>query len=267
MADVERPVLDDGDRHHLARVLRLRQGERVSVSDGAGTWLLCRFDGEGGVDRLGEPESWPSPHPAITVGFAPPKGDRADWAVQKLTELGVDRIIPLRTRRGVVRWEAQRSERQLARWRAICRQAAMQSRRLWLPVVDAPCPPAQVGGAPVGGAPVCSGGGPFPVGPVALAEPGGAPPSLSWPTVLIGPEGGWSEDELALGMPTIALGPGVLRTETAAVAAGAVLAALRAGLVSEHVAGTGPPLPSGVGVAATGAAVPPAAAVDRSGGA
>ena len=67
---------------------------------------------------------------------------------------------------------------------------------------------------------------------MALADPGGRPPSLDYPTVLVGPEGGWSPAERGFGLPTVALGPTVLRTETAAVTAGALLAALRAGLVA-----------------------------------
>ena len=92
----------------------------------------------------------------------------------------------------------------------------MQSRRAWLPVVDAVTPFSAV--AAEAGA--------------ALAHPGGGPPALDRPVVLVGPEGGWDERELATGLPLVGLGPSVLRAETAAVVAGALLCALRAGVVS-----------------------------------
>jgi 16S rRNA (uracil1498-N3)-methyltransferase len=155
------------------------------------------------------------PAPAITVGFAPVKGDRPEWAVQKLTELGVDRVVLLHTDRSVVRWDEQRATRHLERLRAVARQAVMQSRGLWLPEVE--------GVGAVDGLLGAAG--------VAVATPGGGPPGLACPTVLVGPEGGWSAAEEEAAVNTVALAPSVLRTETAAVAAGVILSALRAGLV------------------------------------
>ena len=157
----------------------------------------------------------PRPSPSITVGFTPIKGDRPEWAVQKLTEIGVDRIVILRAARSVVRWEGERTDRHLARLRAVVRQAVMQSRQVWLPeligVEDALSMLANPG--------------------VAIAAPGGAPPSLDVPTVLVGPEGGWSGHEEESAGARLDLGPTVLRTESAAVAAGVLLVGLRAGLV------------------------------------
>lgn len=154
--------------------------------------------------------------PPLTVVFAPPKGDRPEWAVRKMTELGVDRIVPLLADRSVVRWSGDRASGPLARLRRVAREAAMQSRRVRLPEVEEPCSFEAVATRP--GA--------------VLAVPGGEPPSLGHPVVIVGPEGGWSPEEEAAGLPTLGLGPGVLRTETAAVAAVALLAALRAGLVA-----------------------------------
>ena len=144
------------------------------------------------------------------------KGERPEWAVQKLTEIGVDRIVPLQTARSVVRWPLGEADRQLDRLRRVAREAAVQSRRLWLPVVGPVTGLAEAVGAESG---------------VALASPGGAPPTLDHPTVLVGPEGGWTDDELAWGAPTVSLGPTVLRTETAAVVAGTLLCALRSATV------------------------------------
>jgi len=117
-----------------------------------------------------------------------------------------------------VRWTGDRAVAPVERLRRVAREAAMQSRRAWLPVVEQPSAFPAVAARP--GA--------------ALAVAGGDPPSLGQPVVLVGPEGGWDPDEVAAGLPTLGLGPNVLRTETAAVAAGALLVALRCGLLSPH---------------------------------
>jgi 16S rRNA (uracil1498-N3)-methyltransferase len=215
--DLADPRLSPTDAHHLRRVLRLRAGETVSVADGTGGWATASFVAGGGLSPLGEVTRTGAPGPPITVAMAVPKGDRSDWAVQKLTEIGVDRIIALTSARSVVRWDDDRAERHLARWRAVARQAAMQSRRLRVPVIEGPSAPAELAGRADLRA--------------SIAEPGGGQATLERPTILIGPEGGWSPEELAGGLPTVGLLPAVLRTETAAVVAATVLAGLRAGTV------------------------------------
>jgi 16S rRNA (uracil1498-N3)-methyltransferase len=219
VADLEQPALDGDDRHHLGRVLRLRAGEAVSASDGRGRWRACRFSGEGAewLEVDGPVVEIPPPCPPLTVGFAVVKGDRPELIVQKLTELGIDRIAPFVAERTVVRWDAARAARNVERLRKVARAAAMQSRQVRLPdVLDM---------RPLG------------VfydeerGTLALAQRGGRPPSLRWPTVLIGPEGGWSPAELALGAPLVSFGDNVLRAETASITVGGVLTALRSGLV------------------------------------
>ena len=220
--DLDAPVLSDDDRAHLLRSLRLRDGEPVTVSDGRGGRRPCRFGAaDAAVIPHGDVERVPAPAPSVAVAFAIPKGDRLEWAVQKLTEAGADRIVLLHTDRSVVRWDGDddRAARRLDRLRRIAREAAMQSRRVWLPDVDGP--------VPLGDALTWPG--------VCVADAGGGPPSLASPTVLVGPEGGWSEDERAAvasgGFPRVAFGAHVLRVETAAVAAAVLLAGLRAGLV------------------------------------
>jgi 16S rRNA (uracil1498-N3)-methyltransferase len=208
--DVEAPDLADDDRHHLQRALRLRPGDPVVVSDGAGAWRPARFGDE--VEPDGDVVRVPRPEPVLTVGLTPTKGDRPEWAVQKLTELSVDRIVVLQTERSVVRWDGDRAEHHLARLRRIAREAAMQSRQVWLPEVVGPAPLSRYDEAP-------------------LAEPGGRPLAVGDTTVLCGPEGGWSDTERAEDREHVALGPAVLRAETAAVTAGALLVALREGLV------------------------------------
>lgn len=214
VGDVDTPVLDASDARHLSRVLRLRDGELVTVADGRGRVRPYRYGDPLVADGPGARVARPTP--AITVAVALTKGDRAEWAVQKLTEAGADEIVLFAAERSVARWEGERAERHLARLRSIAREAAMQSRRAWLPAVTGVSTFAEVAARP--GA--------------CLAEAGGAPPSLDRPTILIGPEGGWSDAERAAGLPAVALGPHVLRAETAAIAAGALLAALRGNLVA-----------------------------------
>jgi 16S rRNA (uracil1498-N3)-methyltransferase len=215
VADVESPELDDDDRHHIRAVLRLRPGQTVSATDGRGAWRPCRYQADGALVPDGEVIRTSRPHPQLTVGFPPVKGDRPEWAVQKLTEIGIDRIIILRTQRGVVRWDAGRADHHLARLRAVIRQAVMQSRQVWVPELDGPEDAASLLGRP----------------DVAIGAQTGTPPTLAAPMLLVGPEGGWSPDEEARATTLVRLGPGVLRTESAAVAAGVLLAALRSGLV------------------------------------
>jgi 16S rRNA (uracil1498-N3)-methyltransferase len=157
----------------------------------------------------------------LTVAFAPVKGDRPDWAVQKLTEIGVDRVVFLQAERGVVRWDEGRKAANMERYHRVARAAVMQSRSRWLP---------ELGTADFGWFVARHGRD----GAVAMATPGATErPSLDHPTVLVGPEGGWSPGEEAAGLAKVGLGPGVLRSETAAVVAGALLCALRSGLVRQ----------------------------------
>jgi len=216
VADLDCIELTDADVHHL-RVLRVRAGDEITVSDGAGRWRPARFGAP--VVATGEVAFVERLQPSITIAFAPVKGDRPEWVVQKLTELGVDTIVPLVAERSVVVWRGDRIPHQLDRLRRVSREAAMQSRQCWLPDVAAPI--AFRDAQRLGGA--------------CLAHPGGGPPSLDRPVVLIGPEGGWSDAELSAEVPRVGLGPTTLRAETAAVAAAAVLAALRSGLVDGHV--------------------------------
>jgi 16S rRNA (uracil1498-N3)-methyltransferase len=146
VADTDAPALDPEDVHHLSSVLRLRPGEAVGVTDGAGAWRLCRFrpggslSAGGSLDPDGEVVRSDRPRPLLTIAFAPVKGDRPEWAVQKLTEVGVDRIVLMQTDRSVVRWEGARVSSHLARLRKVARQALMQSRGCWLPEVSGVVP-------------------------------------------------------------------------------------------------------------------------------
>ncbi|MGQ0617839.1 MAG: RsmE family RNA methyltransferase [Acidimicrobiia bacterium] len=215
VSDLERPVLDDDDRHHLERVLRLGRAEVITVSDGQGRWRPCRFGPE--LEPTGAVGFVAPPAPELAVGFALVKGDRPEWIVQKLTEVGIDRIIPYHAARSVVRWDPARSARRRARLETVAREAAMQSRRAWLPVVEEVAEFGELAERP---------------GAARADRSGSAPLGPGHRLVLVGPEGGWGPDECRAPLPTIVLGTHVLRSETAAVVAGVLLNALRTGVVS-----------------------------------
>ncbi len=209
VADLARPMLSPEDRHHLERVLRLRHGAPVTVSDGAGRWRVVAFGSM--LEPRSDVVEETALEPAIAIGFALVKGDRPELVVQKLTELGVDVITPFVSARSVVRWDEPRAARHHERLRRVAREAAMQCRRSRLPIIEPPSTFAALIDRP--GA--------------CLATLCGQRPELAHPRVLIGPEGGWAPDELGAPVPHVGLAPYVLRSETAAIAAGALLVALR----------------------------------------
>ena len=206
VADVARPVLERDDDHHLRRVLRLRVGAPLTVGDGRGRWRVAVLQAEG-VEPAGPVQEAPAPEPRLSVGFALVKGAKPELVVQKLTELGVDRIVPLRAARSVVRWDEAKAATAVERLRLVARAAAAQSHRPHLPEVAAVTDLADL--AATSGA--------------ALATRGGGPLATAHTTLLVGPEGGWTPEELGIGLPTVDLGPNVLRAETAAIAAGVLL--------------------------------------------
>jgi len=230
--DPSHPVLSHEDAHHLGRVLRLHHGEEVVVSDGAGRWARTRWTGSGTGSGLLEPLSdgtgpggdgsvqfEEAASPALTVAFAPVKGERPEWVVQKLTELGIDRVVPLVSERSIVRWEGVRGKLAVQRLRRVAREAASQCRRVWLPEISDVATFAGLEGL---GAP----------GEVVLAQLSGDRPRATQRVVAVGPEGGWSGAELSAGLPTVGFGLSVLRAETAAVTAAALMVSLRTGSVA-----------------------------------
>lgn len=209
--DVERPRLGPTARHHLARVRRLQPGDALSVTDGRGHWRWCGFGEE--VEVRGEVHADPAPDPPLTVGFALVKGQRPELVVQKLTEIGIDEIVPFVAERSVVKWDGEKAARHHERLLVIANEAAEQSRRTWFPIVRTVVPFDEAVALP--GAVQC--------------DVGGAPLTAEHTTVLIGPEGGWSPAERRPG--AVGLGATVLRAETAAIAVAALQVALRDGRV------------------------------------
>ena len=210
--DVAAPELSDEDRHHLTRSLRLRDGDELTVTDGQGSWRACRLAPR--LEPVSDVNTIERQLPALTVAMARTKGDRPELAIQKLTELGIDHIVVFESDRSVARWSPDRLPRQLDRIRRVAREAAMQSRRVYLPTVEIVTgfeAVTQLAGA-------------------AMADIEGDEPTLRHPTMLVGPEGGWSDAERG-SLPRVRLSRQVLRAETAAMAAAVVLSTLRSGLV------------------------------------
>jgi 16S rRNA (uracil1498-N3)-methyltransferase len=215
-------LLAGAEGRHAAKVRRIRLGELVDVTDGRGTTARCQVLATASESlelAVRERITLPQPSPRIVVVQALAKGDRGELAVEMLTEVGVDEIVPWPAARCVVRWEGARGARALERWRSTAREAAKQSRRSWWPVVTEPASTAEVAGRLAAAS--C---------PAVLHEEATAP--LSGLTsvsgdevvVVVGPEGGISAQELAaLAAPAYRLGDGVLRTSTAGVAAASVL--------------------------------------------
>ena len=232
-------VLSGGDAHHLTVVRRARAGDRVCVSDGAGTVVEGRLatlsPSAVEVEPLAE-RQLAKPAPSVRVFQALAKGAKVDLIVQKLVELGVDEIVIFTSGRSVPQWDARKRAQMAARWATIAREAAKQSRRAWLPQTGGPVPAAEA--ALMAGSGVRSAArsaGEQDGGLLLLADESSATPlrdvlpsALAQPcTVVVGPEGGLTSGERvafgSAGALPFSLGPQILRTETAALAAAALI--------------------------------------------
>jgi 16S rRNA (uracil1498-N3)-methyltransferase len=218
-------VLSGAEGRHAAAVRRLRPGERADVGDGAGLVAECvvaAHSGHGLELAVLARREVPRPDPAITVVQAIPKGDRGELAVEEMTEVGVDRIMPWAAERCVPVWRAERGARSLAKWRMTAVAAAKQSRRSWIPEVTEPVSAADV--AAVIAKAACA----IVLEPEAAESLGGLrPPGSGDVVVVVGPEGGITDAEVAAfrtaGATARRLGPTVLRTSTAGTVAAAIL--------------------------------------------
>lgn len=221
---------------HVARVLRLKAGDALNVFDGLGAEYSAIVESVRGTEvsvcvgeRLNEIRESPL---SVTLAQGLSRGARMDYAIQKAVELGVTTIQPLATQRSVVRLDDNKAAKRLAHWQQVAASACEQSGRSRVPPVAAlaELEPWLAKSDP--------GHGPrFVLDPSAPEGLGAQPAPGSQPvTLLIGPEGGLSDAELMLaeqhGFARVRLGPRVLRTETAAVAALTALQTLWGDLVS-----------------------------------
>ena len=218
-------ALDGDEGRHAVVVRRIRVGEEIVLTDGAGTAATCEVTATSRATltaRVSSVSVAPREEPTVTVVQAIPKGDRGELAVEVLTEVGVDRIVPWAADRCVAVWRGERAAKSRAKWQATAREAAKQARRAWFPTVAAMASTAEVAellaaadlavvlheeaSASLAGLPVAGAGS---------------------VVVVVGPEGGLTDAELDAFRPAhvVRLGTSVLRTSTAGVAAVAALLA------------------------------------------
>ena len=217
----KRLIVEGSAANHITRVLRLRNGDALTVFDGSGGEFGARieeFRKDSVVVSVADhrPLDRESPLP-LTLAQGISRGERMDWIIQKATELGASRIVPLFTQRSVVRLDEKQAERKLQHWRAIAVAACEQCGRNRIPDLAAPMDFFDVLPADSSGVTrlLLS-----PTGDLRIDDLQDVAKGI---TVLIGPEGGLEDVEqeaaLAAGFKAVRLGPRVLRTETAAIAA------------------------------------------------
>lgn len=223
--------LEGGEHHHLSKVLRAKPGRQVWLVDDAGN----SYEAE--IVEVGETQTLlrilvlapaEETRVRVTLGQALLKSKKMDWIVQKATELGVDVIIPLATARAIVKvgpWEGRRADR----WQKIARESAKQSRRSSIPEVEEPSFLRDfLIGQPASRKLILTEDGGTALKEILPAGPGDADgDGISTVLLAVGPEGGWTKEEeadsLAAGFEAVSLGKQPLRSETAALAALAMI--------------------------------------------
>ncbi len=215
---------------HLRDSLRLKIGDPLTVTDSEGTRYLASIatiSAKALEARIINTSSAPARiAQPLVLALALLKGEKMDWVIQKATELGVERFIPVQSGHSVVKVQAERVDHQRARWERIALEAAQQSERWTVPTIDAPTELGSIWESAAGTSAIR----------LMLAErsTGSSLNSLSLPCdpshtlwLLVGPEGGWDVDELRLahkhGWQFVSLGTRILRAETAAIAAVSIL--------------------------------------------
>jgi 16S rRNA (uracil1498-N3)-methyltransferase len=229
-------TLSTHETHHLIHVLRMTPGDQAFVFDGCGREYRCSFRRVEHnraqleiADQLSDVVESPN---HLTLAQALAKGEKFDFIIQKATELGVSAIAPLITRYADVRLDEEQTTKRVERWRRISLEAMKQCGRRKLVEITAPCTLLQFVAEPAPSLTELAGAAPDAQRVLLLfSEKGGmtitdALSDLTFQgpiSALIGPEGGWSDDEIetldACGSKAVSLGPRILRTETAAIVA------------------------------------------------
>jgi len=230
----ETAVVEGDEGFHAATVRRIRPGEALVLSDGAGTVADCvvlTVDKRTLTARV-EQRRWVAPpSPSVTIVQAIPKSERSELAIEIATEAGADEFVAWQATRCMARWDGERAEKGLRRWRAVARSAARQSRRARIPAVAGPMSThalctyirerVEAGAAAV----VLHESSDRPLRDAPLAAAGAI-------ILVVGPEGGLTDAEIdalaGSGAVAVRLGPTVLRTSTAAAVALGALGVLTA---------------------------------------
>jgi 16S rRNA (uracil1498-N3)-methyltransferase len=221
----DRIALSGDEGRHAAVVKRIRPGERIILTDGRGSAAECSVESVSKSELLASVQSRttePAPEPRLIVVQAIPKGDHAERAVDLITEVGADLVVPWAASRNIVTWTGDREAKAVARWRATAHAAAKQSRRLWFPEVSGVHTTEHVAALVSEAA-------------LALVLDESAEVSIARIDIpadgdivlVVGPEGGITPDELealrTAGARAALLGPTVLRSSTAGVVAAAAV--------------------------------------------
>lgn len=207
--------LSEEESHHVGKVLRLADGEEVEVLDGRGSSVFARIRRRGksfGVEEPRPGRTDPLPLRRVTAEIAVLKSDAMEWLIEKLTEIGVQRVTPVWTDYGVIKAKSKPEDVFRARWQSIADQALKQSGRLHRLWIDRPTPLSDL----------------EPIADRWILDPRGArpikeAPLTGEPRFALGPEGGFTDDELRFllgGKPlesAISLGNHILRAETAGI--------------------------------------------------
>lgn len=256
----DRVELAAADLHHLGTVVRAAPGSGLEISDGAGRVAPAVIEGDG-ARLTAAPVRITAPTVGLHVLQALGKGRKHDEVVRVLTEAGVDAVTAIAAERSITRLDPRKADKARERWIAVARAAGAQSRRPWLPRIAGPLTIAEVGAvgsvgsvggvvAHVGASTALADG----LARLLEAAPGDARGlttseiTTSEITIAVGPEGGWGEREITSltdrGLTAVTLGPGVLRTEHAALVVAAVAGFLLGRMVparsSEPTAASGP---------------------------
>lgn len=214
--------------HHALRVLRLRDGTPIEIFDGVGGHAQgeLQIQGKRASLALSQAPQQDIPRPArLTLIQGIASSDKMDWIVEKATELGIDRIIPVAAQRSVLRLQGERRDKRWQHWQRVALAACAQSGRNFLPEILVPCSLQEaLEQIPMGQALLCDPSAEVSLLPLLRQQ---QPAAI---TLLVGPEGGWAQEELQqaqhAGVQAVRYAGFVLRTETAGLALAAASAAV-----------------------------------------
>ena len=224
-ASGERFIIEEEDRHHIVKVMRMQIGDRIICVDSEGNQAVCRLAEITDSSVVADIVQWKDEVPelpiSITIASGLPKGDKLEWIIQKGTELGAHQFLPFTAARSVVKWDAKKAAKKIERWQKIAKEAAEQSHRALMPHVISPMSFKDLLGK----------GKDFDYKLAAFEEESRSGETSLFSSTLqrmnpgeslllvFGPEGGLADDEVRqlkeYGFGLCGLGPRILRTETA----------------------------------------------------
>ena len=210
LENLQSPELSEEKLHHLKKVLRSKPNSLITATDGKGAWGVFNLSGNS-LENVDEIRFEEERRHSLTIAISLTKSGKPDLAVQKLTEIGVDEIVLFPAEYSVPLWDRSKQLKNEKRLKRVTHSALEQSKGIWLPQVTFVSSFVDVAALPG----------------IAMADVSGGQVTESCTSLAIGPEGGWSQSEYAVNLPKICLSDQVLRAETAAIVAGAMMASFR----------------------------------------